>query len=420
MDQLWKTRARPQWMVVYPSTHYDTTTTSRAVILVNARLKMDAWEQLTMESPDIVAIQLKMGDEALAVYNVYNECKSTKAIQALQRHLLRRRLDTFGEAEDQLMWAGNFNLHHPLWDDPANNHLFTKTNLDRAQKLIQLLADYNMQMTLPEGIPTLEAKHTKNYTQPDNVFCSQDLAEQILYCTTVPRRTTSDHLPIFTAFDMNIARTDPVPKHNFWMVEWVDFGNALEQKTKQIARSKITSKRDFDSHLDKLMCAIHETIDEQVPITKRTPYSHCWWNSELNALQKKKAKLSIASFKKRHTCDHPIHEEYRTTKNKLRDETRKVSKEHWEQWLVNTTGQSIWIKQRIVTAEPTDGGRTRMPALKKKLPMTETTLLQTNEEKSTMLFEAFFPTQDANVSAQDNYKYPEERFRMKPIRNEQI
>ena len=39
-------------------------------------------------------------------------------------------------------------------------------------KLIWMAADYNMEMVLPKGIPTLEAMVMKNWTRPDNVFCS--------------------------------------------------------------------------------------------------------------------------------------------------------------------------------------------------------------------------------------------------------
>ena len=74
-----------------------------------------------------------------------------------------------------MIWLGDFNRHHPLWDEERNVHLFTTANLDAAQPLLNLLATYGMKMALPKGIPTLEAMNTKNYTRPDNVFCSSAL-----------------------------------------------------------------------------------------------------------------------------------------------------------------------------------------------------------------------------------------------------
>jgi len=63
-----------------------------------------------------------------------------------------------------MLWKGDFNCHHPMWDEARNLHLFTMANLNTAQILIDLLVTYDMQMALEVEIPALEAKATKNYT----------------------------------------------------------------------------------------------------------------------------------------------------------------------------------------------------------------------------------------------------------------
>jgi len=71
---------------------------------------------------------------------------------------------------EHMVLLGNFNLHHPLWDEEHNMHLFTRSNLDNSQALIDILAEYDLQMALPKGIPTLQVLSTGNFTRPDNVF----------------------------------------------------------------------------------------------------------------------------------------------------------------------------------------------------------------------------------------------------------
>ena len=83
-----------------------------------------------------------------------------------------------------MIWLGDFNQHYPLWDEECNSHLFTANNLDATQILLDLLADYNMTMTLPKDTPTLCATWTKNLTPPDNVFCSNQLYDLIMHCMT--------------------------------------------------------------------------------------------------------------------------------------------------------------------------------------------------------------------------------------------
>jgi len=61
------------------------------------------------------------------------------------------------EPTEDMVLLGNFNLHHPLWDEECNMHLFMRSNLDNSQALIDILAEYDLQMALSNGIPTLKA-----------------------------------------------------------------------------------------------------------------------------------------------------------------------------------------------------------------------------------------------------------------------
>ncbi|KAG2108904.1 uncharacterized protein F5147DRAFT_529760, partial [Suillus discolor] len=81
-----------------------------------------------------------------------------------------------------VIWLGDFNRHHPMWELANNTHLFTAANLDAAGTLINLLALYNMIQVLPPGIATLEASNTKNLTRPDNVFCSDRMEQVFTQC----------------------------------------------------------------------------------------------------------------------------------------------------------------------------------------------------------------------------------------------
>ena len=54
-----------------------------------------------------------------------------------------------------MIWAEDFNRHHPLWDRDEDTHLFTRQAQRVAEKLIDILAKYDMTMALPKGIPTL-------------------------------------------------------------------------------------------------------------------------------------------------------------------------------------------------------------------------------------------------------------------------
>jgi len=60
-----------------------------------------------------------------------------------------------------ILWGGYFNCHHPMWDRDGDTHLFTKKAIDKAEELINSVADQEMYMPLPKGIPTLKHMVTK-------------------------------------------------------------------------------------------------------------------------------------------------------------------------------------------------------------------------------------------------------------------
>jgi len=63
--------------------------------------------------------------------------------------------------DDHLVWAGDFNRHHLMWDNELDDRLFMLRALEDAGKLIELLSDLNLKMALPKGQPTLEHLVTK-------------------------------------------------------------------------------------------------------------------------------------------------------------------------------------------------------------------------------------------------------------------
>ncbi|KIK35157.1 hypothetical protein CY34DRAFT_17202 [Suillus luteus UH-Slu-Lm8-n1] len=125
-----------------------------------------------------------------------------------------------------MLWLGNFNRHHPMWEDIRNRHLF---NYRFSQPLIDLITDYGMLQLLPCGIPTLQANATGNWTRPDNVLGTEGTLDAVITCNTEPakRGPKTDHLPILLTLELAVARQDDVPRPNWREVDWEAFGEAL-------------------------------------------------------------------------------------------------------------------------------------------------------------------------------------------------
>src|SRR5882724_7269334 len=110
------------------------------------------------------------------------------------------------------IWLGDFNLHHPMWDEGRNMHLFTRENLDRSQPLINAIAEFDLQLALLKDVLTLHMLASGNYTRPNNVFISSSLTDTIVHCKTLPEEclARSDHIPITTHFNIRLTtQTEP-------------------------------------------------------------------------------------------------------------------------------------------------------------------------------------------------------------------
>jgi hypothetical protein len=94
---------------------------------------------------------------------VYNNGEQDNTIRLLtdyhSRHKDSLERTTMGEVH--IIWVGDFNRHHPLWNSPKDMQLFTNEAMDTAEKLIEAIMDTGLELALPSGIPMHEHNFTK-------------------------------------------------------------------------------------------------------------------------------------------------------------------------------------------------------------------------------------------------------------------
>ena len=420
-----KSRANSQWIPIYPKNHHKNTHRSRSLLLINRNLATDSWTPLPIDSPDITAVQLQGDFGTIRVVNIYNDCKHNDSLTALTGYLRSAEAQQCPMLPLSYIWLGDFNRHHPLWDEERNNHLFSTTNLNLAQPLLDMLSRYNMKMALPKDIPTLKASSTGNHTRVDNVFCSDHLLNAIISCDTSPeqRPPKADHYPIITTFDITIAEGHQDPRPNFRLTNWEQFVNTLKQKLEGLAcDTEIDTITEFNQRLDALNIAVNETIVQHVPNVKPSPYTKRWWTKDLAIARKATQKLARKAFKARFDNNDPIHEQHRQARNQYSESIRTAKIEHWIGWLEGLDETSVWDASRLVTGPASDGGRTRVPMLQVVDPTTKRVLREatTNVEKGKLLFETFFPAKPGESSVPVDTIYPPPKWTFENITDEQI
>lgn len=315
IDFLKNSRASQQWRPVYPPRHKDRNEMTRSIIMVNARLSTNCWTAILVDSPDVTGIAVRTHMGTINIFNIYNDQEHDDNLRALARATRQLERQNSDAEPQHIYWAGDFNRHHPLWDDEGNNHLFTDKYLDQAQPLINLLSSFDLTMLLPAGIPTLEASRTKNYTRPDNVFGSEELVNTVVRCDTDPGRRppNTDHIPVITVLDVSVPLAPVSERRNFRQVDWMDFHACMQRKLEEapLSTAEIRSVEDFDTSLMALMSLIGDVIQETVPISKPSPFAKRWWSKELDGLRKQVNQLGRHSYQLRSFPEHPVHKEYK-------------------------------------------------------------------------------------------------------------
>ena len=284
------------WWIIYPSNQHVTNhPTIRSIMLVNANIFTNSYTTLNIPSNDIMAIHLKGTFRFCSVFNIYNDCTNNNTTDMLKTYLDANVDTVLPSPRDHIFWFGNFNCHHPQWEEDRNHHLFNSDEL--IDPLPDLITDHNVMLTLPLGIPTYKMAQG-NWTRPDNIWRSNNPTDPIITCDTTKHMPHADHLPIVTELDLTIQCATSIPTRDMRKANFNTINRKLCTKLDaQHPTKQIQHREEVEAAADSLVTIIKETLDKEVPISRPSAYAKCWWISELTKLKKEKNRLSNLSYK---------------------------------------------------------------------------------------------------------------------------
>ena len=324
LNTLGNTRANTHWRVAYPDCKYSHGEKPRAVTLVSSKLSTNAWRQVPFLLKDIVIIQLDTSGGKCTIVNVYNDNNHDNTVEELERFLNANIQELHPSDEDHMVWLGNFNRHHPLWDEDRNNHLFTPVALEASNKLLEIVADHGMTQILPKDILTLQLSSTQNWTHPDNTFCTEHTSELLLTCNTEPEKQgpKTDHLPILTVFDMSMPASTELPTWNYQSVDWDKFNSSLKDSLTELSGNPriIEMAEEFQQAAHNFDQALCRTVEAAVPRTWPHPHTKRWWTKDLTKTADELKQLRKTAHRYRALPEHEVHAQTHDKENMLSKE----------------------------------------------------------------------------------------------------
>lgn len=225
--------------------------------------------------------------------------------------------------------------------------------LKAAQPLIDTLADFDLHLLLPKGIPTFRT-NAGNLTRPDNVFGTSALASSLVACNAHPefQPPLTDHFPVITELDLSATRVDPRVGYDWCTVDWDEFRNQLKAALPSHQPSTITTRVQFDKQLHDIELAIAQARDSCVDSTNISIFSRRWWTEELKQMRKEVTKLGRKALPFKGIPNHPAVCEYHRARNKYGEKIKQAKKDCWEAYLENADSTSIWHIGRMAKAPP--------------------------------------------------------------------
>ena len=121
------------------------------MLFINSNISTDSYITLPVLSRDITAVHFQGEHSFTSIFNIYNDGTHNDTLTLFSNFLdLNAHLAQPTESE-HMLWLSDFNWHHPIWEDEANDRLFNAD--DFIQPLSTLLYRHDMILALPKGLP---------------------------------------------------------------------------------------------------------------------------------------------------------------------------------------------------------------------------------------------------------------------------
>ena len=384
--------------------------TVRSVIWVNSSLSTNSWKGISIPgNNDLTAIQVDSGLFKLTIFNIYNDCNHSNTLARLQQFVNEERNRIMGGANCYMIWGGDFNCHHPLWDRDEDDRLFTPQALRDATPLLEMIANEGLDMALPKGEPTLKHMVTNLYSRPDNVWCSAEISPLIVRCEVDAylQPPCTDHFPIVTILELPQNRVEPSLTRNFRTADWESFDEGLQENLVTIPLpAPLETEEEVQRAVRDLTSALQKTIEDRIPVSKPCPHSKRWWNGELQALKKRINKLSRETMRHRALPDHPCHASRKELAKQYGKAIVDAKKKHWTDFLEEASDRDLWTTNRYLRDPIGDGGKSRILTLKVKDEDGRVKEIASNDEKAETFHKVFFPPKPDTSSVPERYQYP--------------
>lgn len=367
---------------------------TRTCFYVNKRLPEASWV-IIHQSADLCAIQLKIEDARVIIYNIYNPCHDVGPDNTLSK--LTGLLNANRNIQSVLV--GDLNLHHPLWGGEAS------PTDPQAEQLISLLTDLNLQLLTPPGTTTWQRNGSKSTI--DLAAAHPELEDQLMLCEPcLELDHDSDHIPIQVIFTLNTPEKAPDTRRAWKLITAEAIQKAYYQLGKSapeasMATISLDSGPEIDTAISELIRDVVRTIDAVAPLKPTSPRAVKGFTPECKEIQAECRRLRRYA-QRRQTPE--AWDTYRETVNRKCSLFKKSKRDTWREAVKEASESPKTLWRLAKWARNREGSQRAIPPIQDENGVPQ----QDPINKSHIFQNTFFPTpRPANLRDIPGYIYPE-------------
>jgi exonuclease III len=262
-----KNPQHPSWTTIEPPATAGEQ--PHVIIYINKkRLATASFAQVNLPFKDTVIVTIKTNEtnKPTLIINIYNPGDSS-LIRPLRKYL---RTNIRKENYHAIIIAGDFNLHHPMWNPP--DHEQHDQHDKEMDELIELMMSYGLKQLLSRGTIT----YPNGGITIDLVWGNTIVEEGIIKCQIAEHEDHSlDHEPIETILDLDpqIPESNIQPPFNYEKMDIKTFKTKILEYLPNLLDPEFATPETVDQYTEEITTGMIKTIEETIPRRRSSPFS---------------------------------------------------------------------------------------------------------------------------------------------------
>lgn len=261
---------------------------ARTCFYINKRIEADSWG-VEYQGSDLCSlwIQIKrnqnkteagraegQSEEKIWIHNVYNP--SPVSYTSMDSPTTILKLDEAMDEDGEHIVVGDFNLHHPLWNNPGRT-----TYHAMADELLEVVGKRDMELGLPEKVITWQNRGSQSAI--DLIFLTGRAHDALVKCgIREDLDMGSDHLPIITELEWNWNECQIRQRRAWKRIEIEATKQEIQGHARVLnivmERYLVNTEEAIDLCVEKLITALQEIIEETIPYKEPYEGAKSYWN----------------------------------------------------------------------------------------------------------------------------------------------